>query len=57
MGIDKLMGIETVISIILLLGIVLAIFRGIKKFRDYITNTKEMNKKVDDILDNFKNKE
>ncbi|MGL5351904.1 MAG: hypothetical protein ACRDA5_01115 [Clostridium sp.] len=57
MELDKLMGMGTLISIILLLGIAVAIVRGIKKFRDFITNTKEMNKKVDDILDKLKNEE
>lgn len=57
MEIERLMGIGTIISIILLLGIVLAIFRGIKRFRDFITNKKEINRKVDEVINQFKNQE
>lgn len=54
MELNKLMGTGTIISIILILGIMLAIFRGIKRFRDFITNKKEVNTKVEDVLNKLK---
>ncbi|MDP4146031.1 MAG: hypothetical protein Q8936_16335 [Bacillota bacterium] len=47
----------TIINIMILLAIIVAIYRGIKGYQNFIKRNKEMDKKIDDILNKLENKQ
>ncbi|WP_202127930.1 hypothetical protein [Clostridium sp. C2-6-12] len=47
----------TIINIVLYLAILIGIFKGIKEIKNFISRNKELNKKIDIIINKLENKE
>ncbi|MGV8984392.1 hypothetical protein [Clostridium sp.] len=47
----------TVINFILLFAIIIVIYKAIQGFKNFVNRNKEMDKKIDVILNKLKNKE
>ncbi|APM39755.1 hypothetical protein [Clostridium kluyveri] len=57
MEIDYVTIIITVLNFIVLFSIIIVVYKSIRGFKNFINRNKEMNKKIDVILDKLENKE
>lgn len=57
MEINYLTIIATVINFALLFGIIILIYRAVQGFKKFVNRNKEMDKKIDIILDKLENEE
>lgn len=57
MEIDYVTIVVTIINFIVLFSIIIVVYKSIRGFKNFINKNKEMNKKIDVILDKLENKE